>query len=1345
MPITARSKCLIRRCFWITAYVAAAAFQVDAQYPTINAVLNGASYTTSIAPGSLATIFGTELASGQLSASSIPLPTQLAGSSVQVGTQLAPLYFVSPGQINFQVPFEATLGTVPITVTTQSGQSWAAHVVISQTAPSLFTVGATGVGRALVFTPSFQQAVASKSGDTIILYATGLGATVPPAQTGAGGAAAAPFNESAITPMVSIGGQNATVLFAGLAPDFVGVYQLNVVVPPGIESDTISLSSGDSNAAQSRVVQGGFQVVSSVPACAAGPTLLGDVNGDGVVTQEDANQILGWLAGSVVALGCPANADANQDGVITAADANAIMARVAGTSRALTVNLEGGLPGKIYVGGTIEIGAGESFFPLYVKSGTVRIKSASANYDSGNQNMVFQTDGRSLYWHWQTVGLPEAQDYQISVSLNQTGNLPPLTGANAGTLTATAALGLRATEPIQLSQLVDAATPGPGIPLTVTRSWTHDSYASPTMGPFGLGWKHSFQIQLREFTDGSVAFTAPGGVNRVFTGNAGGTYTSTPGDYGTLTRDPDGSFQLRETSGFLYHFGSNLLLDYVQDHNGNWVACAYDSLNRLVVLQHSSGPVFQLQYNALGFVSVLTDQNGRQTQYTYDAAGTHLASVTLPDGTVTSYTYVQGVGVAADDRLQVVAFPNGTHLSIAYDSTGRFASSQMDGGASKVVYSYPADGQTTITDAAGGSTSILVNEHLKPVQVTDALGNITKYQYDSTSNLIGITDPLGRTRSFSYDANGNLNKAIDPAGNQISMTYSPIFSQLEAFRDSRGYVTSFVLDSHANVQTRVYPDSSSESYIHDQFGLLTSRTDRKGQTILYTHTASGQLLSTTYPDKSSASYTYDVFGNLTSATDSSGTIALTYDPGNRLLSKTYPGGRALQFKYDNAGRRSQMTDADGVITNYTYDSDGRLSQLLTSGGQAIVSYQYDPVGRVSQKTLGNGAYTKYTYDLSSRVQRITNYSPSGSTISFFGYTYDGAGDVLSKTTVEGTEKYTYDSLGQLTGVSYPNGSTAQYTYDAAGNRISATEAGVQSSYVTNNLNEYQFVGGSGYGFDLNGNLISGPGSANAPYSYGYDFNNRLIRATTSSGAITYTYNALGERSSRTDQSGTVQYLWDGFEQAMEQTAGGQTIARYQWGRSLDEAVSMTRNGASYYYAQDALMSVSDLFDSTGRQDEHYAYNAFGAPAQTSGLGNPFFFTGARYDQGISLSSFRARWYSPSLGRFIQSDPAGLLGGVNLYGYTSNDPISETDPFGLCFLCSVFNSISNAVSNAFSSVDNALNTIIDYGVPIVVGAVVGASLDPWQGRLQAPLLGKCLMAVPQRCPLGDWPFWVLATQ
>jgi len=142
----------------------------------------------------------------------------------------APLYFVSPGQINFQIPFEIVRSSITITVSTSQGNSnpWVAS--LDQMAPGIFSQTANGTGDALVFDPNFKLLKRTPDiGSTIIIYATGLGSTTPAAKSGSGGSASAPFNLVGSPFDVYIGGNKAAVAWAGLAPGFVGVYQLNVV------------------------------------------------------------------------------------------------------------------------------------------------------------------------------------------------------------------------------------------------------------------------------------------------------------------------------------------------------------------------------------------------------------------------------------------------------------------------------------------------------------------------------------------------------------------------------------------------------------------------------------------------------------------------------------------------------------------------------------------------------------------------------------------------------------------------------------------------------------------------------------------------------------------------------------------------------------------------------------------------------------------------------------------------------------------------------------------------------------------------------------------------------------
>ena len=201
--------------------------------PVVQSVLNAASYTHTLAPGTWAAIFGTQLAVSTVSAQTVPLPLTLAEvRAVTVGGFPAPLSYVSPGQINFVVPFEAVLGaSVPVVVTTSDGASAPVNITLVRNAPALFTQNSQGTGMAIAFNGSFQP-ITSVGNDVIILYGVGLGPTnPPPASSAQGGASAEPLSRVADQVQVFIGEVPCQVQFAGLAPGFPGIYQLNVIPP----------------------------------------------------------------------------------------------------------------------------------------------------------------------------------------------------------------------------------------------------------------------------------------------------------------------------------------------------------------------------------------------------------------------------------------------------------------------------------------------------------------------------------------------------------------------------------------------------------------------------------------------------------------------------------------------------------------------------------------------------------------------------------------------------------------------------------------------------------------------------------------------------------------------------------------------------------------------------------------------------------------------------------------------------------------------------------------------------------------------------------------------------------
>jgi len=194
---------------------------VASAQPVISAVLNAASYSAAIAPGSWVAIFGTNLASAPAGAQSVPLPTSLGGVSVTVGSISAPLLYVSASQLNVLIPAGVAIPAntvVPLVVTSPGGTSSAYNIRLTRDAPGIFTRNGAGTGRALVFNPGFSAVDTIAAKDNLILYATGLGPTDASGKVTDG-------------IEVYIGERQAQVTFAGLAPGFPGVYQVNVTAP----------------------------------------------------------------------------------------------------------------------------------------------------------------------------------------------------------------------------------------------------------------------------------------------------------------------------------------------------------------------------------------------------------------------------------------------------------------------------------------------------------------------------------------------------------------------------------------------------------------------------------------------------------------------------------------------------------------------------------------------------------------------------------------------------------------------------------------------------------------------------------------------------------------------------------------------------------------------------------------------------------------------------------------------------------------------------------------------------------------------------------------------------------
>lgn len=216
-----------------------------------NGVVNGASFSSDgaeavISSGSIASLFGLNLASDTAAATGLPLPRVLAGAQVLVNGTAVPLFYVSPTQINFQMPPGLSGSTAQVMVVADDVMGLEQTVRLAAESPGIFTINQQGSGQGAVLLANTDVIAApnesisggmtqpAERGEVISIFCTGLGATNPPMQEGQP-AGTSPLSETITRPLVMIGGIPAEVLFSGLAPGFVGLYQVDVVVPAGVQ------------------------------------------------------------------------------------------------------------------------------------------------------------------------------------------------------------------------------------------------------------------------------------------------------------------------------------------------------------------------------------------------------------------------------------------------------------------------------------------------------------------------------------------------------------------------------------------------------------------------------------------------------------------------------------------------------------------------------------------------------------------------------------------------------------------------------------------------------------------------------------------------------------------------------------------------------------------------------------------------------------------------------------------------------------------------------------------------------------------------------------------------------
>jgi len=670
-------------------------------------------------------------------------------------------------------------------------------------------------------------------------------------------------------------------------------------------------------------------------------------------------------------------------------------------------------------------------------------------------------------------------------------------------------------------------------------------------------------------------------------------------------------------------------LESITDLNGNTLTLASNGI------MHSTGRSVTFTRDAHGRITVITDPQGNMIQYTYDING-DLTSVTDQLGNVYQYTYN-----AAHGLVEIID-PSGIPLlRNEYDDSGRLIA-QIDADGNRTVYEYDIDTrQETIIDPRGGVTVYEYDNMGNVLSKTDALGNITTFAYDAQGNTLSETDALGNTFTYAYDSYGNLLSETDPLGNTTTYTYNARGQELTK-TDPHGNVTTCTYDSKGNPLLITDPLGNNTTFTYDAQGNTLSETDPLGNTFTYAYDSYGYLLSQTDPMGNTTTYTYNALGQKLTKTDPHGNVtATTYDSKGNLFSITDPLGNSTTFAYDAQGSKTSETDALGNTFTYAYDSYGNLLSETDPLGNTTM-YTYNANGNVLTKTDFNGDTINYTYDALNRL--VNKMYPDATSVSF---TYTATGKYAAIIDSRGTSSYSYDAMNRLIQVFNPDGTGIFYTYDGMGNRISITVSSGTTSYAYDALNRLITVtdpdgGVTSYSYDAAGNCTDVTYPNDSVIEYAYDATNRLtyLENKKSTGGVissySYTLDPRGNRVSVVENNGrTVIYTYNSLSRIIQEditdsVLGNQTIS-YTYdavGNRLTKTVQLattnytydannrliTRGNHSYTYDNNG----NTLSEYDGVNTSTYTYDYENRLISAQKLGKVIVYT---YDaDGIRMSS-----------------------------------------------------------------------------------------------------------------------------
>ncbi len=562
------------------------------------------------------------------------------------------------------------------------------------------------------------------------------------------------------------------------------------------------------------------------------------------------------------------------------------------------------------------------------------------------------------------------------------------------------------------------------------------------------------------------------------------------------------------------------------------------------------------------------------------------------------------------------------------------------------------------------------------------------FVFDPLGHIVQQPARSGVVRHWGYDANGNLARYRDFSGATFTLEYGSWNHRVRQ-TNQLGHVIRTEFTKSEKLRAVTDAGGTEQRYSYNFCDSVTA-VERHGQ-----------LLET---------YEYDRAGNLILKRDASGTVLLRFEilPRNLIGARHLASGDVQRFEYDAAGRflRAQSQAAD---VRFEYDELGGCIKDMRDGrgvehrcrfgelaetvlfGRFATQYQrssdgallirdcigathriWFPSSGVVARELSNGATEYSRFDDGGRnTARIVFHRRRGSRDWIRHHEWSPDGDLHRTDDSEsGPVSWRYDAAHRLQEMSLPDGSRHPFRYDAGGNLLQAPGL---TDVTMGSGNRLMAANGDSFEYNERDHIARRSGSRGS-VRYEYDSRDMLVRVESENGRWEAKYDAIGRRVSKTVNGATTEYYWDTDHLAAEiEPSGRLRIYIYPDAFAIvpflfvdyESIDADPASGVRRFLFMNHLGAPVRIEDDQGNRLWQCSYSPYGAVhiEPSSSIECNLRFPGHYFDAETGLHYNRFRYYSPELGRYLQCDPEGISGGLNLYAYTEN-PLVEVDIRGL---------------------------------------------------------------------------------